>query len=191
MALWLVPGVLFAMSVALAFGSDELRVLGRFERAGLEGGEWWRLASGHLVHLGIGHLVMNMAALGLAAALLHGVLTTADWIHAVWLSALAIDAGLYWLSPEVVWYVGLSGVLHGVLAAGALQLAAGRSWIGAALLVGLAAKLVWEQRFGATPMSASLSGGPVVVDAHLYGALGGSMAQLVAHAVRRLRAARL
>ena len=37
----------------------------------------------------------------------------------------------------------------------------------------LAAKLVWEQLDGALPMSVSSAGGPVVVDAHLAGALGG------------------
>jgi rhomboid family GlyGly-CTERM serine protease len=134
---------------------------------------------------------MNMVALCLTLALLHGVLTAADWVGAVLLSGLAIDAGLYWWSPEVAWYVGLSGILHGILAVGALQFAFGRSWLGAALICGIVGKLAWEQRFGATPMSASLSGGPVVVDAHLYGALGGAIAALAAIGVRRLRAARL
>ena len=32
--------------------------------------------------------------------------------------ALAISSGLWWLSPRVTWYVGASGVLHSVMAAG-------------------------------------------------------------------------
>jgi hypothetical protein len=70
--------------------------------------------------------------------------------------------------------VGLSGVLHGALAAGALgwwrqeskPLALGLT----AVLLG---KLAWEQWHGALPLSGDM---PVVVDAHLYGAIGGSLA---------------
>lgn len=185
------PGALVVLCVVLALGGDSVRELMRFERAAIEDGQWWRLLGGHLVHLGAGHVVMNMVALGLAAALLRGVLTATEWLAGVLLSALAIDAGLYWLAPETVWYVGLSGVLHGVLAAGALQLIAGRSWLGGVLLAGIVVKLVWEQRFGATPMSMSVSGGPVIVDAHLFGALGGALSQIASLGVRRLRSARL
>ena len=42
-------------------------------------------------------------------------------------------------------------------------------WILAVFLVG---KLVYEQVIGVMPYSAKSAGGPVVVDAHLYGAIG-------------------
>jgi len=32
--------------------------------------------------------------------------------------ALGISSALWWLSPRVSWYVGASGVLHAVMAAG-------------------------------------------------------------------------
>lgn len=184
----IVPCVLLVASVLLAAGGDAVQMLARFERAALADGEWWRLLTGHLVHLGPGHVLMNLAALAVAAVLLHGVLTTAQWIGGVLLSALAIDAGLYWLAPEVAWYVGLSGVLHGVLTAGGLRMAACRAWLGGVLLVGIAAKLIWEQRYGAVPLSAPLAGGSVVVHAHLYGAIGGGVSQLFAEGVRRVSA---
>ena len=41
------------------------------------------------------------------------------------------------------------------------------------LLLLLVAKISWEQFSGPVPGSELTSGGPVVVDAHLYGALGG------------------
>ena len=65
---------------------------------------------------------MNLAALALIRMLAGDALTRMDWITAAVVSALAIDAGLYVFSPGVSWYVGLSGVLHGLLAAAALVL---------------------------------------------------------------------
>ena len=47
------------------------------------------------------------------------------------------------------------------------------------LLLGIIAKLSYEQFFGALPMTAEASGGPVWVNSHLYGALGGVVATLV------------
>ena len=40
-------------------------------------------------------------------------------------------------------------------------------------------KIGWEQWHGPVPGSETTSGGPVVVDAHLYGAVGGAMAALL------------
>jgi len=44
------------------------------------------------------------------------------------------------------------------------------------LVAFVAAKLVWEQTGGPLPGSEATSGGTVIVDAHLYGALGGFIA---------------
>jgi hypothetical protein len=39
----------------------------------------------------------------------------------------------------------------------------------------LVAKLIYEQCFGALPFSSVSTGGTVIVDAHLYGALAGAL----------------
>jgi membrane associated rhomboid family serine protease len=64
-------------------------------------------------------------------------------------------------------------LLHAVWAAGAMadwRRTDWRSWLPLVLLV---AKLIYEQWSGA---SALLAGMPVVVNAHLYGAIGGALA---------------
>jgi len=177
--------VLLALCLLLAAGGEELRDLGRYERAAIENGEYWRLVSGHLVHLGLGHLWPNVAALAILALLFEDVFGNADWWRVSAASAAAIDLGLYLFDPTVLWYVGLSGVLHGVVAAGALALVSRRQTLGAVLALGLGAKLTFEQIVGPVPFTAESVGGPVVVAAHLYGTVGGLLAEAVAQAVRR------
>ena len=176
---------LLVVCALLAAGGDELRELGRYERSAIESGEYWRLVSGQLVHLGFGHLWPNLAALAIIGVLFDEIFRARDWWRAAATSAAAIDFGLYVLEPDVLWYVGLSGVLHGLVAAGALAFVLRRQAIGAVLAMGLVAKLLFEQLVGPVPFTAESVGGPVVVAAHLYGALGGFLSEAAAEVVRR------
>jgi rhomboid family GlyGly-CTERM serine protease len=150
---------------------DRGRDLLRYERGALADGEWWRLVSAHLVHLDLRHALLNAAGLALVWALFARDYSLKAWVG-IFLGAIAaIDAGLWLGDSTVQWYVGSSGVLHGAMAAGAIaHLRAGErdGWVLAALL---AAKLLYEQSIGALPLSGN---DPVVVDAHLYGVLGGA-----------------
>jgi rhomboid family GlyGly-CTERM serine protease len=174
-----------ALSGLLAVGGEPARQWARYDRTGLENGELWRLLTGHLVHLGFGHLWPNLVALAVIGALFDDVLKPREWLAAAVACALAIDAGLYVLDPGVDWYVGLSGVLHGFVACGGLLMVARREPIGAALTVGLGAKLAWEHWAGPVPFTAASVGGPVIVAAHLYGAASGALAALAFLGARR------
>ena len=176
---------LLVACLLLAAGGDEARELGRYEREGLANGEYWLLVSGHLVHLGAGHLWPNVVALAIVGLLFEDVFRNADWWRVSAASAAAIDFGLYALQPGVAWYVGLSGVLHGIVAAGALALVLRGQRVGDVLAVALAAKLLFEQLAGPMPFTAESVGGPVVVAAHLYGAVGGLLAAAGAEITRR------
>jgi rhomboid family GlyGly-CTERM serine protease len=182
---WSAILTILGVCLVLAVGGDEIRELGRYQRDALESGQHWRLISGHLVHLGLGHLWPNLAALLIIGALFEGVFRNADWWRMTLVCAATIDLGLYLFSPGVLWYVGLSGVLHGFVAAGALALLLRRQALGAALAVGLGGKLLFEQLVGPVPFTAQSVGGPVVVAAHLYGAAGGLLTEGVTHIVRR------
>ena len=182
---WAPVFVIVLASLALGFGEEELRAWGRYEREALESGEFWRLITAHLVHLSWGHLWLNLAALVLMAVLFDGLMSASDWVLAGVLSALSIDAGLYLFQPEVVWYVGLSGALHGVMIVGAFALLSSYAPLGAILLLGVGGKLFWEHLVGPMPFSESTSGGPVLVDAHFYGTIGGLLTQLIRMIRRR------
>jgi rhomboid family GlyGly-CTERM serine protease len=142
----------------------------RYDRAALHSGEWWRLLSAHWVHLGIRHLSLDSAGLVLLWTLYARDLQPRDWLLVVIGATAMIDAGLWWAQPQVQWYVGLSGLLHGLWASGAVAVGVRRggwAWLMPAVL---ALKLALEQRTGASLVAPDF---PVVTIAHLYGALGG------------------
>lgn len=173
---WLLPLGIAFVAVVVEIGGDTWRVALRYARLEIENGEVWRLVTGHIVHLGWAHLTMNVLALFGIWLLAGRNLSYRDWLLVIVVIIAGIDAGFWWLDLQLVWYVGLSGALHGILVAGLL--AGSRARPGETLLLGilLIAKLAYEQRFGALPGSAVTAGGEVVVNAHLYGALAGVLA---------------
>ena len=175
-AFWKQHGLVIGItviSVLIAATDPQSTALLRYDRQAVAAGQWWRLITGNLAHLGWSHLFMNLAGLGLIWAVFHHHLSRTMWT-AVWLvSALAVSGGLYFFNESLRWYVGLSGVLHGLLLAGIVASIMRGYRLEWALLIFVAGKLLWEQWRGALPGSEHLAGGPVVVDAHLYGAFGG------------------
>ncbi len=160
----------------------------RFERSAIEQGQWWLLLTGNFVHLGSSHLWMNMAGLALIVALVWTQFTFWQWLLIAVFSSLCVGIGLYLFDPQIIWYVGFSGSLHGLIVAGSLADLKRYPRSAAALLIMVGAKLVWEQLAGPLPGSESAAGGSVVVNAHLYGAIAGMVIGAVLLAFRWRRA---
>jgi rhomboid family GlyGly-CTERM serine protease len=167
-------GLLAACAVLLLpeFGGDAARELLRYDRTALAAGQEWRLLTAHLVHLDLEHAALNSLGLVLMWALFARDYRPGQWALIVLTSIAAIDAGLWFGDSTVEWYVGSSGALHGVMAAGSLAHLRRRDLDGWVLAVFIIVKLGFEQRAGALPFTDSAAG--VVVDAHLYGSLGGA-----------------
>jgi rhomboid family GlyGly-CTERM serine protease len=173
--------------LALALSGDSVRDALSYDRQALLGGQWWRLATGHFVHLDRAHAVLNVVGLALVWALFLRAWPPAAWLAIALVSIAAIDAGLWFLQPRVQWYVGASGLLHGLLVAGLVAQLAGESRaerrIAAIVLGALALKLAWEQARGALPFTTSDQ--TVILPAHLYGAVGGFLASVALVAIMR------
>ncbi len=180
----LLIGALSALLVLLYLAGDRVELALRYQRQEVLQGEWWRLLTAHLVHGSLRHLVLNIAGLYLVASLLREDFSRSEWMAVVAAVCTAIGSGFIWLNPDLQWYVGLSGVLHGCLAAGAIVWwRSERPLLAAALTALLLVKLSWEQLHGALPLAGAL---PVIVDAHLYGAIGGALAALAIIARRSI-----
>jgi rhomboid family GlyGly-CTERM serine protease len=162
--IWLLL-ILLLLAAVLGLG-DSVSELLRYDRSAIAAGGWWRLLTAHIVHLDAHHLILNELGLILVWSLFAQDYDPVEWLAIVLAGALAISSGLWWLSPRVAWYVGASGVLHTMMAAGAAKHLFERVWDRWILTLGLCIKLAWEQWPG---HAQSL----IVVDAHLYGAACG------------------
>ncbi|MFO1378303.1 MAG: rhombosortase [Steroidobacteraceae bacterium] len=149
----------------------------RYDRAAIRAGEWWRLATAHVAHLSWAHALLNAAALLLVLQIFRSAVRPPEWWLAGGISMLAIDVGLWWLEPQVTWYAGASGVLHGMFVAGLAGLWRGGEHRPAiALAAGLILKLAVEWWHGPV---ADFVAAPVVTAAHRYGAAGGLVVAVV------------
>ncbi len=175
---WGGVAALAVVAVLLESGGGEVRGLLAWDRTAIGAGDWWRLLSGHLVHLGWSHLLLNLAGLAVVAWVVGGAYACWRWLLIAGLSVAVIDAGFWLLDPQLEWYVGLSGVLHGLLVAGLLPGVLARDREALVLAACVVAKLAWEQLVGPLPGSAESAGGNVIVNAHLYGAVGGLLGAL-------------
>jgi rhomboid family GlyGly-CTERM serine protease len=166
---------ILALNATGDWGREHLQ----YARDALAHYQWWRLISAHLVHLGWSHTLLNCAGLTLLWMLFAREFPPRRWWWIVLLATVGVDAGLWFLRPMVDWYVGASGVLHGAWAAGACAMYRRGDALGAALLLLLIVKLVYEQQSGASLFEGDL---PLVPAAHLFGTLGGLIGALLPRA---------
>ncbi len=157
-----------------------------------------RALTGQFAHIDLSHLFFNLVGLWLVC-----------WGFKPWRSVgrdfaflvaglLGVAAGLIG-SPEITWYKGLSGALHGLFCGYAVCIAlSDERWhvkaVAVLLMAGAAVKLILEdprlldllaQRWvdirKALPVGAlDANGKPVLYEAHRWGALAGLMAGLLA-----------
>jgi rhomboid family GlyGly-CTERM serine protease len=164
-------------------GGDALRGAWRYERTAVAAGQWWRLATAHVVHLDARHALVNAAGFGLLWMLFARSYRPWQWLLAILLCLAVIDLGFWFLSPRLEWYVGASALLHGVFACGCVALLRQRDAVGIAAAALFVAKLAWEQWQGPLPFAGQL---PVVTISHVYGAAGGLAAGLLLGRGQRL-----
>jgi len=158
----------FGFEIPLRYGRTEI----------LESAEWWRVLTGNLVHLGFSHLLLNLSGLALISLLVGHAMSVRQWVFIGLCSMLGVGVGLLAFNPELGWYVGLSGALYGLLLAGAIAEFSNQKFFACALAAITVGKIIWEQIYGAAGTSEALTGGTVIVDAHLYGMLAGGVAAL-------------
>ncbi|UZE95470.1 rhombosortase [Alkalimarinus alittae] len=151
----------------------------RYHRGAIVGGEWWRLLTGHLDHIGWVHLLMNGLCLALLLALFRPLGRPVRTLFLWLLASLLISLMMWFLSPGISWYVGLSASLYALVV---YALATDTSYpvIFRIVALGLTAfKVGVEQVNGDASFMSDFISGPVAVDSHLYGVIAGVVLILI------------
>lgn len=155
---------------ALAAGATCFPALWSLDTELVRQGEWWRLISGHLVHLSWQHYGYDLVALGMVLWLCSRLASGLRGVLGVALcSSTAVSMSMQVLRPVDV-YGGLSGITAGLLAWSIVMLIRqGTQVVGGVLLAAMLLKVCLEWR------GVSLSGVEAVWQAHCAGALVGTL----------------
>jgi hypothetical protein len=101
---------------------------------------------------------------------------------------LVVGIGLYWYAGYLQLYVGLSGVLHGLLLVAPFVSQFYTRCLALCFFVVIVCKVVWEQSpFYDDMAMLGLIGGRVEVNAHLLGVAAGVLFLLAYYSVRYLK----
>ncbi|WP_238388333.1 rhombosortase [Sinimarinibacterium sp. NLF-5-8] len=169
---WRIPLLLIGLMLALDFlGGAVVQHALAWDRQAIAAGQWWRLWTGHLVHLSHYHLLLNVAGLLVLGLLCPQPLPALVWLRRLLVLGLGVGIGLLWAVPSLRWYVGMSGVIHGLFVLGlAPQIRRGD---GIAIVCGLylVGKVGWELYAGAPLSDEAAIGGRVITEAHALGVL--------------------
>ncbi len=150
---------------------EQLRSVLEYHRA--QPLELWRAVTGHLLHSNDWHLVMNLGALLLILMLHQPYYNLKSFFLLLLCGCMGISALLYLCSPDIQIYVGLSGWLHSFITVGALIDIRKKIQSGWLILLGVIAKVAYEQWQGPDTDLAALIDANVAIDAHLYGVICG------------------
>jgi rhomboid family GlyGly-CTERM serine protease len=107
--------------IAQLAGAGVVEML-QFERDAIAAGQWWRLVTGHLIHLGWSHWALNLAGLAILGLAFRASRPTRRFdadckssarpVAGLVILMLGTGIGLFLLNSELGWYRGLSGVLQ-------------------------------------------------------------------------------
>lgn len=156
---------------------DAIRDVLEYHRAQPE--QLWRAFTGHLLHSNHWHLMMNLGALILMLMLHHLYYQLNSFALLLFAGCLGISMLLYLFSPNIQIYVGLSGWLHCFITTGALLDIRHKIFSGWLILLGVIAKVSYEQWQGPDQELAALIDANVAIDAHLYGVICGLLLGLL------------
>lgn len=161
-----------AVILSCAVVGDELTLLLRFEREAIIEGELYRLLTAHIVHLNWAHALMNIAAAVIGWYLLRDSMSSQQWILSIVICGLVISILLFCM-PELKWYVGFSGIVHGLMLQGLVFEKHLRFVSKTLLIFALLLKVFYELWQGSSSADIELIGDNIIVEAHLFGLLAG------------------
>lgn len=155
-----------------------------FQRERIMEGELWRIWTGNLVHTNYVHYTLNMLGLLLLLLLFQALISVWAAFFALFVLMTGVGLGLYYFSPNLIWYAGLSSALYGGYVIASVYAIAKRDYyLGMPVLLIILGKLIGNE-LNPESLNASipLTGAPTAQDAHRYGIMSASV-YLLSHAL--------
>ncbi len=175
-----IPVVFIATSVFLLglFGSTVNEIL-LYKRDLINAGQLWRLMSGCFVHLGLYHTILNLTGFAFWYVLFARRYKSRFWLALLFGIAFSNGIFLYLFSPNIDYYAGLSGSLHGLILF-SLILESRKDKLNILFSLALIGKIIYEQLPGydVNYLQEHMHA-PVVVDAHMFGAIIGAVLGII------------
>lgn len=182
----ILPLLVSSISLAIYLTDPQASELLRYQRHLIAQGESWRLVTGHFCHLGAMHLGLNLLGMWLVFSLFPQTLSLKTGAVILLSSMMACSSGLWIFAPQVESYVGLSAALHGLIMGAAVIDFRQHVFTNSLLLLGVLAKVLWENSPYYSDTMSTLIGGQVLVQSHLFGAVSGAVAGLILLVWRRV-----
>jgi rhomboid family GlyGly-CTERM serine protease len=166
--------IVILIMLALALGQPHSSQWLQFNRSQIDVGEWWRVFSANWVHLSVNHLLGNSLGMVLFAYIAGRYLNNATGVLLLLWCCMWVGTGLYIYADYLQQYVGMSGVLHGLLLVAPFiskYYSHRMAWLFATVII---AKVIWEQLPWYDDMAMyGYIGGRVETNSHLLGTVSG------------------
>jgi rhomboid family GlyGly-CTERM serine protease len=141
-----------------------------FLRENIQQGEIWRIWTGNLIHSNYYHLGLNLSGFWLFVFIFKELMNATQLMLSFVILISGGGLGLYFLTPELDWYAGLSGALYGLFIVGAFYALLDKDFMtGLSIIIVIPVKIIWDHLHNTGQTNAHLIGVPVSTESHIYG----------------------
>jgi len=147
-----------------------------YDRSLILNGEYWRILTCHFVHTGWNHLFLNLTASMLVFSLFFHLYSPLGWLIGAAFCMIGISLSFLLFCPNLEWYIGLSGLLHGLFVMGIIGEIRKGNILFCLGLLAVTTKLTLEYFIGPSNITNQFINAIVITNAHLSGAIIGCIA---------------